>query len=76
MNETGTLERKQVCFSTYIWPMSENRDGNRTFRMNLKIWGELTDRQTDRRAEPIAYTSLAHVQCGVKKVFSCMHTNS
>ena len=34
MDETGTLERKQVCFSTYIWPMSENIDVNRTFRMH------------------------------------------
>ena len=34
MDETGTLERKQVCFSTYIWPMSENRDVNRTLRMH------------------------------------------
>ena len=43
MDETGTFERKQVCFSTYIWPMSENRDANQTLRKNL---GGI-DRQTD-----------------------------
>ena len=62
MDETGTHERKQVCFSTYMWPMSENTDVDRTFSGG-------TDRQrlTDKQTESIAYILLAHAQCGVMK---------
>ena len=47
--------------TVYMWPMSENRDINRMFRMHLNFGGEVTDRRT----EPIAYTPLAHAQRGV-----------
>ena len=51
-------------FFNLMWPMSENRDIKRTFRMHLN-WGGGGGELTDRQTEPIAYTPLAHAQRGV-----------